>query len=77
MTVDELKAAVLALPMEDKKNLILDTFPALAQEAMQDPSFLLQLLPTFLKLMQEKGIDMQQLVQLAAFLKPAGGSTGA
>jgi len=77
MTVEELKAAVLALPMEDKKNLILDTFPTLAQEAMQDPSFLMQLLPAFLKLLQEKGIDMQQLVQLAAFMKPAGGTTGA
>lgn len=65
MTVEELKTAVLALEAEEKKAFILDILPALAQDAMQDPSFLMQLFPVFLDILKKSGLDLQQLVQFA------------
>lgn len=74
MTVDELKAAVLGLTAEEKKSFILQTLPPLAKDAMQDPSFLSQLLPVFLGIVKESGLDLQQLLQLATLFggAPAG-----
>lgn len=66
MTIDELKAAVLELDTEAKKKFILETLPPLAKDAMQDPSFLLQLFPVFLGILKESGLDMQQLLQFAS-----------
>jgi hypothetical protein len=48
MTATELKSAGLALDVEAKKTFILETLPPLAKDAMQDPAFLMQLLPVFL-----------------------------
>jgi hypothetical protein len=65
MTAEELKTAVLALDAEEKKAFILETLPPLAKDAMQDPSFLMQLFPVFLGIIKESGLDLQQLLQFA------------
>ncbi|NIQ93453.1 MAG: hypothetical protein GWN87_04045 [Desulfuromonadales bacterium] len=72
MTVSELKDALTALSPEERKQFILETFPDIAREAMDDPSFAMQLFPLFLSILKEKGIDPQQLVQLAGMM---GGSS--
>ncbi|BCR05993.1 hypothetical protein DESUT3_30620 [Desulfuromonas versatilis] len=76
MTVEELKTALFALEPEQKKAFILDILPPLANDAMKDPAFLMQLMPVFLGMLKEKGIELQQLVQLAAMFggKPGGGN---
>ncbi len=66
MSVAALKSAVLALSPEEKKAFILETLPPMAKEAMQDPTFLMQLFPVFLGIVKESGLDLQQIVQLAA-----------
>jgi len=68
MNLEELKTAVLALDTEEKKAFILETVPDLAKEAMQTPGFLMQLLPVFMNILKESGVDMQQLLQLATML---------
>jgi hypothetical protein len=71
MTLEQLKSAVLALDPENKKAFILDALPELARDAMQDPMFLMRLFPVFLDILQESGIELQQLLQLASLLDPA------
>ena len=66
MTVDELKTVLMALPLAEKKAFILETLQPLAKDALQDPSFLMQLLPVFLGIVKESGVDLQQLLQFAA-----------
>jgi len=66
MTVQQLKATVMALPLEEKKAFILETLQPLAKDAMQDPSFLMQLFPVFLAIVRESGLDLQQLIQFAS-----------
>lgn len=66
MTLNELKDALMALSPEDRKSFILETFPDVTREAMSDPSFAMQLFPLFLGILKEKGLDLQQLVQLAS-----------
>jgi hypothetical protein len=66
MTVHKLKESVMALPMEEKKAFILETLHPLAKEAMQDPSFLMQLFPVFLAIVKDSGLDLQQLIQFAS-----------
>jgi hypothetical protein len=66
MTVQKLKESVMALPLEEKKVFILDTLQPLAKEAMQDPTFLMQLFPVFLAIVKESGLDLQQLIQFAS-----------
>jgi uncharacterized protein YcgL (UPF0745 family) len=68
MTVEELKTAVLALDVEQRKTFILATLPEVAKEAMQDQAFLMQLFPVFLGLLRESGVDLQQLLQFAAMM---------
>lgn len=68
MTIEELKETILALNPEEKKAFVLDLLPHLAKDAMEDPSFMMQLLPVFLGILKEKGIDLQQLVQLASLM---------
>jgi len=74
MTVDELRTAVMDLPLEEKKAFILETLQPLAREAMADPNFLSQLVPVFLGIVKESGLDLQQLVQFASMF--AGGQPG-
>ena len=71
MTVEELKTAVMALDADQKKRFILEALPELSKEAMRDPSFLMQLLPVFLGILKESGLELQQLLQVAAMF---GGS---
>jgi len=71
MTVEELKTAVLALDPEEKKNFILGTLPPLTKDAMQDPSFLMQLFPVMLGILKESGVDLQQLLQFATLFGTA------
>jgi len=71
MNYEELKAAVLALNSDDQKRLILETFPELARDAVKDPGFLLQLLPAFLGVLRDSGMDLQQLLQLAGMFSGA------
>ncbi|MCP3177187.1 MAG: hypothetical protein AB7F21_13870 [Desulfuromonadales bacterium] len=73
MTVQELKAAVLALDAEQKKTFILETLPELAREGMKDQAFMMQLFPLLLNLLKESGIELQQLLQFAALM--GGGTT--
>jgi hypothetical protein len=77
MTVNELKTAVMALPAAEKKAFILETLQPLAKDALQDPSFLMQLLPVFLGIVKDSGVDLQQLLQFATLFggAPAAGDT--
>jgi hypothetical protein len=68
MNVQELKAAAMALDTEEKKAFILEALPELAREAMQDPSFLMQLFPVFLELIKESGLDLQQILQFVTMM---------
>ena len=68
MTYEEIKAEVLALESEDKKRLILETFPELSRDAIKDPTFIMQLFPVFLGVLRDSGMELQQLVQLASML---------
>jgi hypothetical protein len=75
MTVSELKTAVMALPLDEKKSFILEALPGLASDAMADPSFMMELLPVLLGIVKKSGIDIQQLLQFAMMMQgaPAGG----
>ncbi|MCD6526897.1 MAG: hypothetical protein J7K75_07915 [Desulfuromonas sp.] len=73
MSSEELQAAVMALSTEEKQQFILTTLPDLAKEAMEDPTFMMQLLPVFLGIVKESGLDIQQLLQFAAM---NGGALG-
>jgi hypothetical protein len=68
MSVDELKDAVLALETDEKKQLLLQTLPQLSREVMQDREFLMQLLPIFMGLIKDSGIDLGQLAQMAMMM---------
>jgi hypothetical protein len=70
MTVDELKQAVLALNREEKQALLLEVLPEISQEVMQDRAFLMQLLPVFMNLVKDSGVDLQQLMQFAMMMNP-------
>ncbi len=70
MTVNEIKEAILALDSEAKKTLIIETFPVISREAMNDPGFLMRLLPLFLGALKESGLDLQQMIQLAGLFSP-------
>jgi hypothetical protein len=75
MNLQEIKAAVMALDPESKKAFILETLPELAGEAMQDQMFLMQLFPVFMNILQESGIELQQLLKLAGMFGPAAERT--
>ena len=64
MTQQEITDAVMALSLEEKQAFILETLPGLAKEAMEDKTFLMQLLPVFLGIVQESGLDLAQLMPL-------------
>ena len=64
MTQQEITDAVMALSLEEKQAFILETLPGLAKDAMEDKTFLMQLLPVFLGIVQESGLDLAQLMPL-------------
>lgn len=72
MTQQEITNAVMALSLEEKQAFILETLPGLAKEAMQDKSFLMQLLPVFIGIVQESGLDLAQLMPLLGSMSTAG-----
>jgi len=71
MNVEELKTEVLALGPEDRKAFIINTLPELSRDLVKDSAFMMQLFPVIMGIVRESGMDIQQLVQLAAML---GGS---
>ncbi len=73
MTVEELKAAVLALDPEQKKAFMLETLSPLSKDIIKDPGFLMQLFPVFLGILKESGMDLQQLLQFATMMGNGGG----
>ncbi|MDY0189478.1 MAG: hypothetical protein RBR22_01985 [Desulfuromonas sp.] len=66
MSPEELQAAIMALSTEEKQNFILNALPDLASEALQDPTFMMKLLPVLLGIVKQSGLDIQQLLQFAA-----------
>lgn len=78
MTVQKLKEAVLALTPEEKKAFIVETLPALSRDAMQDPTFMMQLFPIFLQIVRDSGLELSQLMQFAAMFggKPTAAEQG-
>lgn len=64
MTQQELTDAVMALSLEEKKAFIVNTLPGLAKDAMEDKTFLLQMLPVILGIVKESGLDFAQLLPL-------------
>ena len=66
MSAEEIKTALYGLSTEEKKAFILDTLPVLTKDVMQDPGFMMQLFPVMLGILKESGMDLQQLVQMAA-----------
>ncbi len=71
MTQQEITDAVMAMSLEEKKAFILETLPGLAKDAMADKSFLLQLLPVFLGIIKESGLDLAQLLPLLSSMPMA------
>ncbi len=69
MTVEEIKAALLALSMEEKKAFVLGTLPELSKDLIKEPGFMLQLFPVLLGILKESGMDLQQLLQLASMMQ--------
>jgi hypothetical protein len=72
MTQQEITDAVMALSLEEKQAFILNTLPGLAKEAMEDKTFLMQLLPVFLGIVQESGLDLAQLMPLLGSMPLSG-----
>jgi hypothetical protein len=68
MTTEEIKNALLGLSKEEKQAFIIDTLPLLAKEVIQEPGFMMQLLPVMLGILKESGMDLQQLLQLATMM---------
>jgi hypothetical protein len=73
MTQQEITDAVMALSLEEKQAFILNTLPGLAKEAMEDKTFMMQLLPVFLGIVQESGLDLAQLMPLLGSMPMGGG----
>ncbi len=68
MTVEEIKAGLLALSKEEKQAFILETLPQLAKEVITEPGFMMQLFPVMLGILKESGMDLQQLLQFATMM---------
>ncbi|MCW8860091.1 MAG: hypothetical protein OQK97_10400 [Deltaproteobacteria bacterium] len=68
MTPEEIKTALLGLTIEDKKAFIIEALPELAGDVIKEPGFMLQLFPVLLGILKESGMDLQQLLQLAAMM---------
>jgi len=71
MTPEKLKEALLAFDSDARKAFLLDVLPEIAQEAMQDQLFLMQLFPIFLGLLKQSGIELEQLVQWTSLFSSA------
>ena len=68
MTTDEIKTALLELPIEEKKTFIIETLPELTADVIKEPGFMMQLFPVLLGILKESGMDLQQLLQFATMM---------
>jgi len=68
MTHLEIKTALLNLSTEEQKAFVLETLPILARDLVKEPGFMMQLFPVLLGILKESGMDLQQLMQLAAMM---------
>ena len=68
MSPDAIKDALLGLSKEEKQAFILDSLPELAKEVIKEPGFMVQLFPVLLGILKESGMDLQQLMQMAAMM---------
>jgi len=68
MTHQEIKAALLDLSQQEQKAFVLETLPILARDLVKEPGFMMQLFPVLLGILKESGMDLQQLMQLAAMM---------
>jgi hypothetical protein len=68
MTHQEIRAALLNLSTEEQKAFVLETLPILARDLVKEPGFMMQLFPVLLGILKESGMDLQQLMQLAAMM---------
>lgn len=68
MTHQEIKTALLNLSKEEQKTFVLETLPDLARDLVKEPGFMMQLFPVLLGVLKESGMDLQQLMQLAAMM---------
>jgi len=68
MKHQEIKTALLNLSTEDQKAFVLETLPDLARDLVKEPGFMMQLFPVLLGILKESGMDLQQLMQLAAMM---------
>jgi len=68
MSPEAIKEALLGLSNEEKQAFILETLPDLAKEVIKEPGFMMQLFPVLLGILKESGMDLQQLMQMAAMM---------
>lgn len=68
MSPEAIKSALLGLSKEEKQAFILDTLPELAKDVIKEPGFMIQLFPVLLGILKESGMDLQQLMQMAAMM---------
>ncbi|MBD1401768.1 hypothetical protein [Pelovirga terrestris] len=68
MTHQEIRTALLKLSTEEQKAFVLETLPILARDLVKEPGFMMQLFPVLLGILKESGMDLQQLMQLAAMM---------
>lgn len=68
MTHQEIKTALLNLSTQEQKAFVLETLPILARDLVKEPGFMMQLFPVLLGILKESGMDLQQLMQLAAMM---------
>lgn len=76
MSVNELQSQVLALTEDEQKEFILNLLPEIAPTLGSDQAFLMRLFPVMMALVKESGIDIQQLVQMAAMFSSAQNQEG-
>jgi hypothetical protein len=68
MTATEIKEALMALSIEERKSFVLNALPELSKDLIQEPGFMLELFPVLLGILKESGMDLQQLLQLASMM---------
>ena len=68
MNHQEIRTALLNLSTEEQKAFVLETLPVLARDLVKEPGFMMQLFPALLGILKESGMDLQQLLQLAAMM---------
>ena len=68
MSPEAIKTALLGLSKDEQQAFILETLPDLAKDVIKEPGFMIQLFPVLLGILKESGMDLQQLLQMAAMM---------